>query len=219
VLDCNLYYRLVGIAALDNAGQIRAAATRLFASLGYEGTSLQAIAERVGVTKQTLLYHFASKDVLRRAVLEQIFEHWRERLPHILEAVTSGHDRFEALTRELVRFFEADEHRAQLLLRELLDNPQEMRRLFADNLRPWILLVAQYIRQGQQSHIIHDDLDPEAYVLHVILLVITDVALHGVSRELLGNEQNDAAQRQQAELFRLTRTALFKRARTATEEA
>jgi TetR/AcrR family transcriptional regulator len=219
VLDCNFAYHLVGMRTVDNAEQIRAAATKLFASQGYEGTSLQAIAERVGVTKQTLLYHYASKDALRRAVLEQIFEHWRERLPHLLEAVTSGHDRFEALTLELVRFFEADEHRAQLLLREMLDNPQEMRRLLGDNLRPWILLVAQYIRQGQQSHIIHDDLDPEAYVLHVIVLVLSNGALHGAARNLLGQGSSDAAQRQRAELFRLTRTALFTRARTATEDA
>ena len=94
---------------MDNAEQIRAAATRLFAALGYEGTSLQAIAECVGVTKQTLLYHYASKEALRRAVLDQIFGHWRERLPDMLRAVTSGHDRFEALTRELVHFFEADD--------------------------------------------------------------------------------------------------------------
>ena len=202
---------------MDNAAQIREEATVLFASLGYDGTSLQAIAERVGVTKQTLLYHYASKDALRRAVLEQIFAHWRERLPSMLQAVTSGHDRFEALTRELVRFFEADQHRAQLLMRELLDNPHEMRRLLSDNLRPWILLVAQYIRQGQQSRIIHDDLDPEAYVLHVILLVLSSIAVHGVASNLLGSEHDESVLRQQAELFRLTRTALFKRTRPTTE--
>jgi AcrR family transcriptional regulator len=205
---------------VDNAAQIRDAATKLFASQGYEGTSLQAIAERVGVTKQTLLYHYASKEALRRAVIDQIFEHWRERLPHMLEAVTGGHDRFEALTLELVRFFEADEHRAQLILRELLDNPDEMRRSLGDNMRPWILLLAQYIRQGQKSHIIHADLDPEAYVLHVIVLVLANGALQGAAGNLLGQSQRDATQRQRAELFRLTRTALFtRRARTATEDA
>ena len=123
---------------------------------------------RVGVTKQTLLYHYPCKDALRRAVLEQVFAHFRERLPQMLEAVTSGHGRFEALTRELVQFFEADPDRARLLVRELLDNPDGMRKLLAENLRPWVLLIAQYIRQGQSSDLIHDDVDPEVYVLHVI---------------------------------------------------
>jgi TetR/AcrR family transcriptional regulator len=199
---------------LDNAEQIRSAATQLFATLGYEGTSLQAIAERVGVTKQTLLYHYPSKDALRRAVLEQVFAHWRERLPQMLEAVTSGHGRFEALTRELLRFFETDANRARLLARELLDNPDEMRRLLVDNLKPWVLLVAQYIREGQKTGIIHADLDPEAYVLNVIMLVLSNATVRSLTESVLGSDaRHDAASRQMDELLRLTRTALFKRSR------
>lgn len=196
---------------VDNAEQIRSVATQLFARHGYEGVSLQAIAERVGVTKQTLLYHFSSKDVLRRAVLDQVFAHWRERLPQMLEAVTSGHGRFDALTRELFRFFEADADRARLLVRELLDNPDEMRRMLADNLRPWVLLVAQYIREGQRIGLIQADVDPEAYVLTVITLVLSTVSATGVTEAVLGDSGSNAArERQQTELLRLTKAALFK---------
>ena len=203
---------------VDNAEQIRSVATQLFARHGYEGVSLQAIAERVGVTKQTLLYHFPSKDVLRRAVLDQVFAHWRERLPQMLEAVTSGHGRFDALTRELVRFFEADTDRARLLVRELLDNPDEMRRMLADNLRPWVLLVAQYVREGQRIGLIQADVDPEAYVLTVITLVLSSVSATGVAEAVLGdgagngssNSARPARERQQTELLRLTKAALFK---------
>ena len=199
---------------VDNAEQIRSVATQLFARHGYEGVSLQAIAERVGVTKQTLLYHFPSKDVLRRAVLDQVFAHWRERLPQMLEAVTSGHGRFDALTRELVRFFEADTDRARLLVRELLDNPDEMRRMLADNLRPWVLLVAQYVREGQRIGLIQADVDPEAYVLTVITLVLSSVSATGVAEAVLGDGAGNgiraARERQQTELLRLTKAALFK---------
>jgi TetR/AcrR family transcriptional regulator len=199
---------------VDNAEHIRTVATQLFARHGYEGVSLQAIAERVGVTKQTLLYHFSSKDVLRKAVLDQVFSHWRERLPQMLEAVTSGHGRFDALTRELVRFFEADSDRARLLVRELLDNPDEMRRMLAENLRPWVLLVAQYVREGQRIDLIHADVDPEAYVLTVITLVLSSVSATGVAEAVLGDSNGHgvraARERQLAELLRLTKAALFK---------
>lgn len=199
---------------VDNAEHIRSVATQLFARHGYEGVSLQAIAERVGVTKQTLLYHFPSKDVLRKAVLDQVFAHWRERLPQMLEAVTSGHGRFDALTRELVRFFEADSDRARLLVRELLDNPDEMRRMLADNLRPWVLLVAQYVREGQRIGLIHEDVDPEAYVLTVISLVLSTVSATGVAEAVLGDANGNgvraARERQHSELLRLTKAALFK---------
>ena len=201
---------------MDNAEHILKAATQLFASLGYEGTSLQAIAERVGVTKQTLLYHYPSKETLRRAVIEQLFGHFGERLPQMLEAVTSGHGRFEALTRELSQFFEADPDRARLLVRELLDDPEGMRRVLADNLRPWVLLVGQYIRQGQSTGLIHADVDPEAYVVNVIVSVLAVVSVRGVAADVLGGERDGYA-RQLVELLRMHRAALFKpRAAPAT---
>ena len=59
-----------------NNSAIRVAATKLFATRGYEAVSLQAIADVVGVAKQTLLYHYPSKEVLRRAVIDQVFEHY-----------------------------------------------------------------------------------------------------------------------------------------------
>jgi TetR/AcrR family transcriptional regulator len=208
---------------VDNPAQIRAAATKLFASHGYEGVSLQAIADSVGVAKQTLLYHYPSKDLLRRAVIEQVLEHWRRTLPAMLQAVTSGRRRFNALTEELVRFFDSDRDRARLLARELLDNPDDTRRLMIESLRPWILLVAEYIREGQKLGQIRENVDPESYVLHVIILVIATVAnLSTVAVALVGDgpaasarrseeARTEPEQRHLAELVRMTRSALFVR--------
>lgn len=202
---------------MDNSAQIRVAATKLFALRGYEGVSLQAIADAVGVAKQTLLYHYPSKESLRRAVLNNVFEHWRRTLPAILQAVTSGKRRFTALTDELVRFFSSDRDRARLLARELLDNPEDVQRLMGENLRPWLLLLAEYIREGQKVGSIRADVDPESYVLHVILLVVVNVAnLSTVSMSLdttgAAPHAMDAIERRHLkELARLTRTALFVR--------
>ena len=202
---------------MDNSAQIRAAATKLFATHGYEGVSLQSIADSVGVAKQTLLYHYPSKDVLRRAVIENVLDHWRRTLPAMLQAVTSGRRRFNALTEELVRFFDSDRDRARLLARELLDNPSDTKRLMIESLRPWILLVAEYIREGQKIGLIRGNVDPESYVLHVIVLVIATVAnLSTVSMALApdgsaGSSKRGQEERHLAELVRLTRTALFVR--------
>ena len=199
---------------MDNSAQIRVAATKLFALRGYEGVSLQAIADVVGVAKQTLLYHYPSKESLRRAVLNNVFEHWRRTLPAILQAVTSGKRRFSALTDELVRFFSSDRDRARLLARELLDNPEDMQRLMGENLRPWLLLLAEYIREGQKVGSIRADVDPESYVLHVILLVVANVAnLSTLSMSLdTSGAASDAIERRHLkELARLARSALFVR--------
>ena len=51
--------------------QILSDATRLFARAGYGDTSLQDIATAVGVSKSTLLHHYASKELLLSAVLTE----------------------------------------------------------------------------------------------------------------------------------------------------
>lgn len=46
----------------DTRSRIQAVALELFAEQGYEKTSLREIAERLGVTKAALYYHFRTKD-------------------------------------------------------------------------------------------------------------------------------------------------------------
>jgi AcrR family transcriptional regulator len=197
---------------VDTQAQILDAAMHLFARKGFDGTPLQAICDEVGITKPTLLYYYPSKEALRRAVLCQLIEHWRETLPRLLAAVTSGYKRFDALTGELVRFFRADPDRARLVMRELLDNPEDMRAKLVESLRPWILLIAEYVKQGQASGTLHEDVDAESYVMHVITLVTATVANIGVLPRMLspGDKVRESEERYLAELSRLARTALFR---------
>jgi AcrR family transcriptional regulator len=53
--------------------QILATAQRLFADLGYDATSLQMIADEMGLTKAALYYHFRTKgEILHEAMLPGI---------------------------------------------------------------------------------------------------------------------------------------------------
>lgn len=63
-------------------------ATDLFIEQGYEGTSLREIAERVGVTKAALYYHFSSKEDLVRALLEPMGEMQEELVKTVPERPT-----------------------------------------------------------------------------------------------------------------------------------
>src|SRR5579883_382302 len=105
-----------------------AAATRLFASRGFDGTALQDIADAVGVTKPAVLHHYPSKEHVRQAVLDSILEHWNRTLPRLLLAATESHDRFEGIVGELTRFFAEEPDRARILLRETLDRPADFRK-------------------------------------------------------------------------------------------
>jgi TetR/AcrR family transcriptional regulator len=60
--------------------RILAAALDIFASSGFEGSSLRQIADRAGVMHQLVVYHFKTKDALWREVVASIFEESREDL-------------------------------------------------------------------------------------------------------------------------------------------
>ncbi len=53
-----------------NRRAILSAATKLFAAHGFAATSMADIAKEAGVTKSLILYHFATKDELWRAVMQ-----------------------------------------------------------------------------------------------------------------------------------------------------
>jgi AcrR family transcriptional regulator len=57
----------------DTRARIQQVALELFAEQGYERTSLREIAERLGVTKAALYYHFKSKEDIVRSFTEDYF--------------------------------------------------------------------------------------------------------------------------------------------------
>jgi TetR/AcrR family transcriptional regulator len=65
---------------LDGRSRILAAALQVFATSGFEGSSLRQIAQHAGLQHQLVVYHFKTKDALWREVVASIFEEsWRER--------------------------------------------------------------------------------------------------------------------------------------------
>jgi len=192
-------------------GSILAVATHLFAARGYAGTSLQAIADAVGVRKPSLLHPFSSEGAIRDAALDSLLSHWRERLPQVLTAATTGRDRFDGVLREVIGFFDAEPDRARLLVREVLDRPGEMRAQFA----PCMSLLTSYIDQGREAGRIHTAVDAEAYVTEVILLAVSHFALGPASQAVdpdpaRAPRTGDWEARRLAELRRLCSTALVR---------
>jgi AcrR family transcriptional regulator len=195
---------------VDVRSEILNAATRLFASRGFDGTSLAAIADRVGIRKPSLLYHFASKEALRQEVFDHVIQHWNETLPKLVTAVTGGEDRFEAVTREMVSFFSADPDRARLILRELMDRPKETREGLAEHVRPWVQTLADYIRRGQKSGEIQADVDPDAYVVEMITLILGSIAAETVLADGLPSARgHDSVERLRREALRIAKSSLF----------
>ena len=60
----------------ENRAKIAAAALEIFAAEGFRGATVDAIAERAGMSKPNLLYYFVSKEAIYRTVLERLLEDW-----------------------------------------------------------------------------------------------------------------------------------------------
>lgn len=97
--------------------QILETAQRLFAELGYDATSLQMIADEMGLTKAAVYYHFPAKaDILHAAMQPGI-----ERVEALLDeaaSLRSRRARIESLVAGLVDFLVENRHLAVMASNE-----------------------------------------------------------------------------------------------------
>lgn len=178
----------------------REAAVRLFSHHGFEGTSVQAIADDVGVSKQALLYHFNSKEGLREAALEEINQVWRTLLPRLLSALTREGARFEDALGEIMEFFRAEPAYARFLMQELLQPNQP--KSIVEDVQPWLTVAGDFIRRAQAEGTVDDDVDPEAWVINFGTLVLATLSLLDEKRAV------PSAERVIREMARIAGTSL-----------
>jgi AcrR family transcriptional regulator len=91
--------------------QILETARRLFAELGYDATSLQMIADEMGLTKAAVYYHFRAKNEL----LDAIMQPGVQRLEALLDdaaAIRGRRARLEFLVSGFVDFLVQNRHYA-----------------------------------------------------------------------------------------------------------
>lgn len=104
---------------------ILAAAARSFADRGYHRTSLHEVAEDVGIQKASIFHHFASKEALYRAVLEE----GRGQGEAIIRAAIGGtggwSERVGALLDAYVALVAAHPEQTKILLRQSLGDAPE----------------------------------------------------------------------------------------------
>ena len=185
-------------------------AARLFAQRGYAGTTVQAVADAVGVTKPSVIYWYPSKKALRDAVVDQVLLRWRELLPRLLQVASEGEDRLDAVLGEVVHFFAEDPDRARLLNRIAVDQPEETRDRLQGHLRPWLALLAGYIKEAQREGRARADIDADAWVIEVVVLLIASFSTLEVSTGVLGGAPLDARERLVGALVRMVKTSLYR---------
>ncbi|MBI2823573.1 MAG: TetR/AcrR family transcriptional regulator [Planctomycetia bacterium] len=101
------------VEASEIAARIARVAARLFATDGYDATSVRTIVDAAGVTKPTLYYYFQSKEGLAQALLMVPIGRLAEALREILRTPGAAIEKLIAVIDEHFRLCRDDPDRAR----------------------------------------------------------------------------------------------------------
>jgi AcrR family transcriptional regulator len=139
------------------------AATRLFAALGYDGTSTRMIAEAAGLNVATVAYHVGGKRDLYLAVMERAHEVERAALTRALDEITPDAEGILTLLDHYVDFCLSRPEIPALWMHRWLSDAADVAHLEEQYVRPLMVMVADAARK-----IVPDDVDVEYVVWTVV---------------------------------------------------
>ena len=103
--------------------QILAAAAGLFSRGGYKGVTVDAIAQRAGISKGNLYWYFRSKREIFQLLFDDIFERFGPPVQKIIESDEPPRQKLRALTRTLFEITEANPE-AMYLMMQIAAQPE-----------------------------------------------------------------------------------------------
>jgi len=124
----------------DMKNKIKAIAIQLIYQKGYHACSISNIADRVGIQKSSIYYHYLNKEELLYGIVKDTMEDLNESLAESLEGVEGTEKRLRALIRNHLTFHMDRQ-------KEVIISDSEMRGLTVDNLRSFIRLRDEYDRK------------------------------------------------------------------------
>ncbi len=138
---------------------ILAAAEDVFARFGYHGTAINAIADKVGLSKQNMLYYFPSKEVLYQRVLENVLNQWLEKMALLEQEGDNPKTMMTNYIRGKIDISRVHPNGSKVFANEIISGAPRLRDYLKTNLIPQleadVQLIKQWISEGRM-----DPIDP-----------------------------------------------------------
>ena len=138
-------------------GAVLAAAVRLFNERGYEATSMDDVAKRLGITKSSLYHHVTGKQELLRIAVDQALDGLHEAMDEVEGLEAPALDRLEALIRRSVLVLAERLEYVTLLLRVRGNTAVEQQALLRR--RIFDAKVTELVKRAQSEGAIRPDVD------------------------------------------------------------
>lgn len=156
--------------------QIVRVATSLFSERGFRGTTTKQIAQAANVSEAIIFRHFATKEELYAAILDDKacgadFEETRAAMAKIM---ATGDDRavFKTLASQMLQHHEDDQQFMRLLLYSALEGHELFRMFWDRNVRVLAEFLRGYTRERQRRKAFRN-LDPK-----IIVRAFTGMIMH-----------------------------------------
>jgi TetR/AcrR family transcriptional regulator len=166
-------------------------ATRQFAERGYDGTSMNDVAEAVGVRKASLFYHFETKDALYEAVLDRLIATIATPLGAAYAAEGTWEERLVNAADTVTRMLASHPYAAKLLLREAMDWGPVMRGELSGHAVAVLEMSAGFIRAGQEAGVFAES-DARQIMVSLLGLHFVPFALGQLVEKFTGKAPFDA---------------------------
>ena len=153
---------------MSNKDKIMEAATELFHLYGYEGTSIDMLIKKAGVSKSNFYYHFEGKEDLGLSVLTKLADNKVREFSEIMQTDLNAHEQLMEVYKKAVL-----SHRSLLeqsiypgsffgnMALEQSSINEKFRSVLDEYFQECEALVEEGLRKGVEQGFFREDLDPE----------------------------------------------------------
>ena len=174
-------------------GDVAREATRLFAEKGYDGLTMEELANRVGLRKASLFHHFPTKDALYEHVLITLIGAVESAVFEALVASGPLLERLDRLSDALTAALGDQPHAARLLVGESVHGGPMMREILGAKLDVLLAAAREFVQAGQREGVFDRELDPTQVVLTLIGAHFLPFAVEDLVERFAGTRPSHAA--------------------------